>query len=432
MLFEQKERVGGRMILGDGCGGQGLERKMHVEDIASGSLGGDVLMKQARALGVEWKQGEGEKGGKEVGFFDGREFVSKTTRPVREMGWGMWLQFMLRYKLDVWRAKELPKRTMRDFGKVLNGKGALESVFEIVENAGIGGAVGLGARERLRMNGFGGRYINEVLMPQLWRQTAQGVGELSDLGMSMALEREERVSGGDSGGFENVMEKFVEGSGAKLSLGTKVTGLEREVLAHGKEAWKLEIEGAGNEKTYEVFDKVILAGPWKTSSFLSDENREEEGVYYRSLWVTFFLSSQTLNGEYFGSSDNIPSQILPIPSANLPSELYGIHEIAYVADIFGPDIRTQSVRKLYRILSNQSISNEVSSMFSEDGELKSYEERIEHAYPLMWPRNGNLGKFKIQEGLWHTGIVEGIGSSVDLSWVAGENVGRLVAREVVK
>jgi hypothetical protein len=48
----------------------------------------------------------------------------------------------------------------------------------------------------------------------------------------------------------------------------------------------------------------------------------------------------------------------------------------------------------------------------------------------MWPRNGKFGDFKGEEGLWRTGVIEAIGSSVDLSWVAGENVARLVTREV--
>jgi len=241
------------------------------------------------------------------------------------------------------------------------------------------------------------------------------------------------VVGGVDGGFEQVMEKFVERSGAELRLGTKVTGLKREVLSDGKDGWVLALKGSGDqEKTYEIFDKVILAGPWNTSSLLSDENREEDEVYYRSLWVVFLLSSGQLNGEYFGSSGNMPSQVLPIPSANLPSELQGIHEISHVADIFGPDLSTQSVRKLYRVLSDRSVSNDSISALIEGGEFESYEEKIENAYPLMWPRKGDLGRFKVQEGLWHTGIIEGIGGSVDLSWVAGENVGRLVAREVVK
>jgi prenylcysteine oxidase/farnesylcysteine lyase len=440
VIFEQKERVGGRMVvashLHDGIWGKGLGRRMHAEDVAGASLIGEgVVRERARALGIEWKQGEKEKGGKEVGFFDGREFVSKTTRPVGEMGWGMWLSLVLRYKLSFLKAKNLPKETMKDFERLLNRKGKFESVDEMVEAVGLGGAVDKTAVEKLRSKGIGGRYVDEVLAPQVWRQTGQSVAELSDLAVSMALEREDQVFGGTGGSFEGIMEKFVEGSGVELQLGTTVIGLKREILADGKEGWVLELEGLGNEeKTYEVFDKVILTGPWNTTSFLMGQGREEEEVYYRSLWATFLLSSKELNAEYFGSSNHIPSQVLPIPSANLPSELEGIHEITYIADIFGPDLNTQSVRKLYRILSDHSISNGMFAAFTGDGDgkLESYEGKIDNAYPLMWPGEGKLGSFKVQDGLWHTGIIERIGSSVDLSWVAGENVGRLVAKEVVE
>jgi prenylcysteine oxidase/farnesylcysteine lyase len=141
------------------------------------------------------------------------------------------------------------------------------------------------------------------------------------------------------------------------------------------------------------------------------------------------LSSKELNGDYFGTSGEMPSQMLPIPSANLPSELQGVHEISYVRDIFGPDVNTEAVRRLYRILSDRPLSKDHILAFGEGAVLESHEERIENAYPLMWPRKGKFGEFKVQEGLWHTGVVEGIGSSVDLSWVTGDNVGRLVGRE---
>jgi hypothetical protein len=434
VVFEEKEKVGGRMVLSydDWIGRLGTQIK--AENVAGGQLGTNLLAERARAvLGFDFGKKEVEGKVKEVGFFDGRSFVSKVTRPSGKMSWGMWLGLVWRYGASVWRARDLPQGTMSDFKGLLKGEKTFESVSEMVEEAEIDGAVGIGASERLKLNGINEKYVDEVMGPQVWRQTGQSVGELSDLAISMALEREDQMSGGTGGSFETVLERFVERSKADLRFNTKVTGLKREMVDAGKDAWILELKRSGDHQpTYDSFDKVILAGPWNTISLRKDETLKYEAVYYRSLCVTFLVSSQKLRPEYFGSTGQLPSQMLPIPSANLPSELENVHEISHVADIFGPDITSQSVRGLYRILSNHSISAETISGFVEEGTSKFFQETIQNAYPLTWPREGSFGSFKVQEELWHTGVVEGIGSSVDLSWVAGENVGRLVAREVGK
>lgn len=400
VVFEEKGKVGGRMVLGHEDRIGRLGRRVRAEDLAGGELGASVLSERAKAvLGVEYGRKEDGREVKEVGFFDGTGFVSKVTRPSGEMSWGLWLWLVWKYGASAWRAKDLPKGTMSDFRRVLKKKGTFESVSEMVENADIVGAVGMDATERLKRNGIGGKYVDEVLGPQLTRQNGQGVEDLSDLAISMALEREDQVPAGTLGSFEMVLEKFVQRSKADLRLDTKVTGLKREMVAWGKESWILELKRSGDhQSTYESFDKVILAGPWNRSSLRTTKDREEDEVYYRSLWVAFLVSTQKLKAEYFGSSDELPSQILPIPSANLPSELKGVHDISHVADVFGPDLGTQSVRKLYRILCNHSISEETTSGFVEEGTLEIFQEIIENAYPLTWPRKGASGASRYKRG----------------------------------
>jgi prenylcysteine oxidase/farnesylcysteine lyase len=421
------------MVLGSNEEMGRLGRRLRAEDLAASELVGEngILREKARGLGLEYgrKGGNGEV--REVGFFDGRGFLIKSTRPSGEMGWRMWLALVWRYGASVWRAKNLPMGTVKSFEKLLKGKGAFESVSEMVEHAGIGEAVGMSASERLRVNGIGDKYVEEVIVPQLHRQTEQDFEELSDLAISMALAREDEISENQGGSFEMILEKFLAQSQANVQLSTKVTGLKKEMIGERKEGWILELKGPQNaHPTYESFDKVVLAGPWNTNSLREVKNDEEVGLYYRPLWVTFVVTSKELNADYFGSSDKLPSQILPIPSSNLPSELRGIFEISHVADIFGPEVSAESVRKLYRILSRHSILEETVSAFFEGGVLLSFEEKIVNAHPETWPRDGSFGSFKLQDGLWHTGVVDGIWSSVDLSWTAGENVGKLVANEL--
>ncbi|KAE9373286.1 hypothetical protein N431DRAFT_337013 [Stipitochalara longipes BDJ] len=427
VLFEQKESIGGRMVLNRSFPKERLGRNINAEVVASGPIGGNTIRSRARDLGIDYKMGR-EPRANEVGFFDGQGIVAKLTRPMSEISWGTWLTLVLKYRFSLWNAKQLPKGTMNTFKGLLESKLTFERVSDMAKSAGIEGAVGLGAVARLSANGVGGDYVHEVLGPQALRQTGQYVTELSDLAISMALEREDQRSTRDSGSFEEILEKFVHRSHAELRLSTNITGLKSELAADGRKSWVLELQKSGHSSLeHEVFDHVIIAGP--SSSLLKHIYHEEE-VFYRSLFVTLLLSTQELDKGYFGSSEEMPSQILPIQSDNLPSELKGIHEISYVGDIFGPDVNTEAVKKLYRVLSNRSLSRGGLLAFGKEAVLEIHEETIEHAYPLLWPRNGKYGKFNLQDGLWHTGVVEAIGSSVDLSWIAGENVGRLVARDV--
>jgi prenylcysteine oxidase / farnesylcysteine lyase len=408
-----------------------LERGLHTGDMATGAVGPSVLRDRAKSLlGIEL--GAQFKGGvREVGFFDGRSIIAKITRPLDGMGWGAWLALLWKYRFSFLNAKELPTGTMAAFGKLLKSRKPHESVSDMVKAGNLGSLVGMSAAERLRINGITGAYVDEVLSPQVWRQTGQNREELSDLALSIALEREMRVPAADDENFVMVLENFLKRSTADLKLDTRVTGLRKGLVDERKESWSVDYQRGGLHES-EIFDHVILAGPSNTSSFLKDHHYQGEEVYYRPVFVMFLLSNKALNKEYFGSLEEMPSQILPIPSANLPSELEGIHEISYVRDIYGPDVNTEVVQKLYRVLSARSLSEQDVLAFFEGGVLQSYEERIENAYPLLWPRKETFGEFKVQEGLWHTGVVEGIGSSVDLSWVAGENVARLLAKEMGK
>jgi prenylcysteine oxidase/farnesylcysteine lyase len=427
VLFEQKASIGGRMVTNHAFPKERLGREVHPEDVASGQIGGNSLRNRARELGFDYRL-EKKLIADEVGFFNGQDIVAKLTRPMDEMSWRTWLTLVLKYRFSLWNAKQLPKGTMKTFDKLLESRSTFERVSEMTKSAGIDGAVGLGAVVRLSANGVGGDYIHEVLRPQVLRQTGQYVTELSDLAISMGLQREDQCSAGYRGSFARILDNFVQRSRAELRLSTKVTSLKRELTVDGGRSWVLELQKTGHsEVKSEVFDHVIVAGP--SSSLLKHIYHDEE-VFYRDLFVTFLVSTKELDKKYFGGSDNIPSQILPIQSDRLRSDLEGIHEISYVGDTFGPDLNAEAVGKLYRILSDRSVSRQQILAFGGEAVLEIYEENIEHAYPLTWPRNGKFGEFKLKDGLWHTGVVETIGSSVELSWVGGENVGRLVARSL--
>jgi len=435
-VFEQNHAVGGRMVLDSYFEHDSvLPVKIHVEDVASGNLLRNRVL--AARAGEYFGGGFGDKDGVEVGvvkvgFWDGEKMVSDRTRPIDKMSWIEWLGLVLRYGTSVWSAKKLPDGTMERYMKMLDSgkKDVVSSIDKWLKGKEMGGAVAMSASERLKLNGVNKVYVDEVLGPQLMRQFGQGANELSDLAMSMALQREEMgvQVDGVGGRLDKTLLQFLNESAANIRINTRINRLRRRPSEDGNPVWILEYQNTREEDlAHDAFDKVVLAGPWSTSEFLGEET-EQEQVAYRSLWITFVVSSRELDSNFFGGSTPMPRQILQIPSIKRPRELEGTHEISHVRDIFGPDVSTQSVQYLYRILSDRKITNETLSFFGKG--ILVIQERIENAYPLLYPRSEGLGNFEVQEGLWHTSVVEAIGSQVDLSWVAGENVARLVAKGI--
>jgi prenylcysteine oxidase/farnesylcysteine lyase len=425
-IFDERSSVGGRMILSDkNKNKHNHQYYLYAEDVAAGNLlASGVLRERAEAIKDEVGKKEVASGVREVGVFDGNGMVAQFNRPISETSWGSWLGLVLKYGVSVWRAKVLPTGTMARWDRflALTQKGRYASVDEMVEVGGVADTISLSAKERLGRNGIGEKYSKEVAAPQLLRQLGQGIEEVSDLALSMALERENQImaAGMYAGSFERIMDLFVKKSKATLRLQTRITGIRRE-----GDGWVLGIDGAEEE----VFDKVIIAAPWNTSSFLLQQQEQE--FYYRSVWITFLVTANKIDGGYFKTS-SVLDQILPIQGPAQVKELEGIHEIAFLRPIFGPDLAPTSVKYLYRVLSSSQMSKLATTAFRDAGVVDMIEEEVVNAYPLLYPRSQSetFGKFEIGDGLWHTSIAEGVASSIDWSWVVGENVGRLVGHEI--
>ena len=418
--------------------------KILPEDVASGNLLHNRILRERDAKWLEDEFGKNWKTDMKtssVGFFDGEKIVSAATRPVDKSGWSEWLGRIFKYGASVWRARKLPIGTMEGFQNLLDLEGRYDDVGQMLAASENGNPVARTAVERLKLNGLSQEYIREVLGPQVKKHTGQDIEELSDLALSMALDREDQGSQMSEvdGSLTTLLSAFGDLSGAGLKFNTKVSALRREMVTEGKESWILEYSDTENrsQSSYEMFDKVIIAAPWDTSALLSPETPPAyEQIQYRSQWVTIFISNTTLNTNYFGSSETLPAQILLIPSSKLIQPFQGIQEITHLREISRFDHFTGKYHMdhLYRILSGYKIDKstiyQLSEGFDDQPKPVFHQEEIEKAYSLMYARSGDFPSFKIADGLWCTSAVESIGSSVDLSWVAGENVARLVGEEI--
>lgn len=347
------------------------------------------------------------------------------------------MKLIWRYGASVWRASVLPDGTEAGFTEMMRKSSfpshsraaSYSSVWGILEQGGMTGAAGMGAIERLGKNGVEGKYVEEIIRPQVRRQCGSEIEEISDLALSVVLKREngETCFNGEGGRVHEVLHKFAVKSGAKINLNTEVTGMKRETVEEGNNMWVLETKSRLNESAeleYEAFDHVILAAPWNSSILQSEigvpEKREE--VLYRPVHITFI--STTSPPRFSTLATLLPTQTPP--NFQHPQ----IYELTYLRQIY--TLSTQSLvnnTSLYRVLSDSALSaRDIDDIFGGENVKEGFGWKIDNAWPASIPRSGGegLGEFKLEEGLWGTSMGEGVVSGVDWSWVVGENVGRAV------
>ncbi|CAG8975574.1 hypothetical protein HYALB_00005642 [Hymenoscyphus albidus] len=436
-LLDKNPTIGGRLTLPFQSDNSILQKELHIEDLSTACLSqSSILAARAKSeLSLNYGISRSSQTSlTKTGFYDGNGIIAEVSRPRDKVGWG-WLKLVWRYGASVWRAGVLPDGASSSFVEMMrkssfpsrSESATYESVWEILEKGGMTDAVGLGAVERLEKNGVGGKYVEEILRPQVRRQGGTEIEEVSDLVLSVLLKRENEGTcfDGEGGRVSEVLKKFVEKSGVELRLDTEVTGIRQEILDEGKKIWVLETKSTLNdtaESEYTGYDHLVIAAPLNDSLFKSpnQDTNTRETIIYRPIHTTFILTNTT------------PS-FSPL-LALLPTTPTQIHELTRLRQIHIPT--TQSLIQtlfLSRILSNSIIPDEqIHTLFNGPSNVKEILHwKIENAWPVSRPRSSgdSLGGFKLGDGLWSTGMGEGVVGGVDWSWVVGENVGRLLGRE---
>ncbi|KAI9640759.1 hypothetical protein NHQ30_011068 [Ciborinia camelliae] len=402
--------------------------------------------------------------------FDSTRIVINTYRPYSTTPWGHFVYLFMKYHTSIWLAPKIPIGTMKFFNSFLHTmsdtNSSIESVEEmirIMSNQYTFIPFSISAMERLEKNGIGDKYIREILAPQVRRHTGQTIEELSDLALSIALEREEMGSPkpGNRGIYQMMMDKGLKDSGARLLHSSKVTKVRWEEVTEGYENWivqwqnMLDDEGPHTRPSVEIMDKIIIAAPSNYSELVGVGEMEHQKQFtsrdithdtkYQPVYVTFFLIPSFISSSFLGGdpSNPLPAQLLPIIDPNHPSNptYNSIIELSLIRLI---TINDGSKMYLYRLLSSSAITK--LSFYAalgienddeiDDEHLKNWtQHEIPHAYPIMQallPKNIK-GDFRLGKNIWTTNGAEGaMGSSVGLSWTVGENVGRLVGRQIIR
>lgn len=444
IIFEEKSRIGGRMVV-DGTDGMDIE----VEDIASGAFHADLFNIIGGMTDLEKKEDlivESEDVGMgKVGHFDTNHIITETYRPYATTPWSHYLSLLWKYGSSVWRAPKIPIGTMKSFNTFLrtmnNEHISISSVREIISKMSQQHtylSFSIPATERLKKNGIGNNYIRDILAPQVRRHTGQSIEQLSDLALSMALEREEMGShkAVNNGIFQMMMEKSLRNSKATVRLGAKVKQARWEEVTEDYEAWLLELENATNKDeppTIETLDKLIIATPLNYTELLG-QSKDHDSIFnvditqdieYQPVYITFFTTSSLLTSTSLKekSSSPLPSQLLPIIDNTQPltSPHNTIIELTFLRPLnpsSSPHDQNQPPtslppKYLYKLLTSTPLT--LTSLITTLAIPENIIERdswiqweISYAYPRMWPwfvgdGNGSgdgSGEFQVGKQVW--------------------------------
>ncbi|KAF7917824.1 uncharacterized protein EAE97_011962 [Botrytis byssoidea] len=469
VVYDEKTRVGGRMVV-EGTNGIELE----VEDVASGVLNGKLLsiiggIENVNAQADIITESENLGMGK-VAYFNGNNIVTETYRPYSTTPWKHYIYLFIKYGPSVWHAPRIPTGTMKslhDFLPKLNTT-AVSSVRDltyIISNKFGYTPFSLPATERLRKNGVEGAYIRDILAPQVRRHTGQSIEQISDLTLSIALEREESGSpkAVNQGFHQMAMERSLRENKAMLHLGAKVVHARWEEVIGDHAKWMIQWENAAhneNALSSEEFDKIIIAAPFNYTELLG-KTQDGESLYpldddfqdieYQPLYITFFTTSSLLTSSLKNAPSPLPAQLLPILDSRQPSTspFNSLIELSLLRTIFppsqSPDFNPHSPhppnppKYLYRLLSSHPLTpTSFSSILHlpNSTNLETWnQQEITHAYPLTqtFPSDSQeeKGSLKLGDHIWTTrGIERVLGDMVEEAWNAGRMVGRNVATEI--
>ncbi|KAI2467745.1 hypothetical protein F4781DRAFT_401008 [Annulohypoxylon bovei var. microspora] len=429
-LFESSPIIGGQLALNSSTGGLVFpyddpdQSPITAEDIAGTALvWGNPLFTRTSEATLGDKVEFSERPSQQVGYFSDH-IVSQTTRPYSKTPTTSWLGLIWKYGSSIWHAGAMTKdgTNLRDhfidppltpdIMQLMISLGILDSVQELAQN-------GLDSR------GISGAYVTEVLGPQVERAHSQKIPDISTLATMLAAAQEDFANFYVGGELIDRLEQVVSATGADVRAATTVAGIKHEYIDEEQPTWLVSYDAFGSSGIRaEAFDKVILAAPsfdlYQVSSI--DDVEAASVLTYQSVYIVLFTTSSRFRPDFFDNLD----QVLFLEDRGEDSPYGGTKELAFVREVIRiGDDGNRIVEYLYRGLSNGPITKQLQL---EPDITWQYEERLEYAYPDLYPFR-RFPAFKLSDkGLWWTSAIHSIASTVDMSWLAGQ----IVAEEVLK
>ncbi|KAI1490677.1 hypothetical protein F5X96DRAFT_523095 [Biscogniauxia mediterranea] len=440
-IFETAPRVGGQLVLTNSNGGlvfphdDPLQDPITAEDATGSALlyTNPLFTKDSERIlrdRVVFTQLDSH----EVKYYSGERSVTETTRPYDKTPTWSWLGLIWRYGAAVWQAGGMVRDgNLRD--KITKAP-LSPDVKSIMESLGVVELAQEWAVNQLGHRGIGGSYCTEVLEPQIRRTLGHRVQEVNSLAMLMATAQEDMENSFSGGDLAERLEHVLHTLDVDLRTETKVTGLKYAFIDKNHPAWLVQQERKGGTTSpqYAAFDKVILAtynedlvrqAMFGIREYDKDAEEMTESVsgLFKPAYITFFTStkqSETWHGA---------EQFLFLDTNDKESFYSSVHEFAFVRAI--PSMRDSDGRPkleyLYRLLSDVDVTEHL----RQDPAITwMHQKRIENAYPFLLPVN-RFPQFKVPgHSLWWTSVINTVGNTIDLNWLAGKSVGQDVIRDV--
>ncbi|KDQ07145.1 hypothetical protein BOTBODRAFT_120434, partial [Botryobasidium botryosum FD-172 SS1] len=380
-----------------------------------------------------------------TGIWDGRSFLLQTRQGTLADSWRNGLKragamgfCLLRPKtagIDdaIWRrlysASSSPWANMADLVSAMNASQLLDTT-----------ALGY-----LDSAGVDPRFSREIAESSTRELYGKNIDDIHAFGAlhSMRPMRRRRVDGGNA----RIFESFLLHSPAAIHLKSRVTALEKVVSTSGETVWGLRTtrtdyrdDNPTAEPMYRTrngYAHVILAAPHSTASIPLPASYNLPDIEFARLHVTLLTTTAPFpNPEYFSaaSGTKIPQTIFTTRGYKRGEIDPGVYSLSYVSQVVPtwepvegmpiewPEEETP-IEWVVRIVPKDETSDSwLGDVFGADGV------RWWGAYPEMAP-HPPLAPVRLDDGLWYTGSLEPMFSSMEGQTTAARNVVELLFEE---
>lgn len=378
-----------------------------------------------------------------LGIWNGEEFVV-TLSPSGPSWWDT-ARLLWKYGLSPVRTRSLMKATVGKFLKLYDAPwfpfDSLESFARSVE---LRDTIGQSGATLLAGNGVGLPFARDIVQASTRVNYASNLDFIHGLEtmVCMATDGAMAVDGGNWQIFQHMLNE----SGAKVLLGTTVSGISKN--SSGNYNIKVEPHASDSEAAELAVeaDAVIIAAPFHQTGIEVDIDcfrffRKPENVTYVALHVTLFTTPLQLSRAAFNipEGQEVPLTVLTtLPASEQPREgsdsagSPGFYSISTLDIVENP--KTGAQEYLYKIFSPMELDKQWILDHLETGSGKTRSEKDEiswihrklwYSYPQESPRD-EFDDIELGDGLWYTGGMETFISTMETNALMGRNVAALV------
>jgi len=342
------------------------------------------------------------------------------TRPLSAESWVAYMKELYYFGWSPKRSQTLGRSVHSKIENILHLQEPFSSLHRLVDALNVTGLLSLDGKKHLKNNDISDYYIDRVLAGEVAVQYGNDLGHVNAVHAALAAYNADDGRGRHGGKMQDVLEAITTElvGGSTLRTETQIVGIRH--LQHD-DKWVLLsrshlVDGGYQYEEAEMFDAVILAAPYVPGAIEFRNTTlwtEPEAIQYRSAHLMWHTQSEDLYDDVFGGEKKSNAKISDRLIANAEN---GFAELVKQETLV--DEENGDGENLYRTLTPDL------DAVSYSNASWSIELEIPHAYPDTRPRSA-LPPIELDEGFWHTGGIEAVGSSVGLSAWAGKNAARL-------